>query len=215
VATRNPPEQPEWQTGAPRSSDSGHGWPTPPNYPGYSVPGSGQSGPAPFPLTNVTGPARRTPRHFRLFAVAWIMGASTVWAAILFSSISEYRGTQKNFTTLHEDAAKIRLPAGYVMSSASETGTSCSRGHCQLKQIWIWRGSARRTTQATCGEAGRALKAAFSQLVSKEIPTSPQVACDYDVVVDSLLHPGKGKRSIHATVPSNSPDTIELTLLYA
>jgi len=213
VTNSYPPERQTDPSGPP---SSGSTWPSLPNWPGYNVPDSGRGRPAP------ERPAHPDAQHFQsaaargpAFVAARIAAgllSVVVLTLIVWSFSIERAGAQKNLTTLRADAARIQPPAGYAVSSTSETGTDCRRGPCNIKQIWIWRGHDWRTTADTCIEAGKAMKAAFSLASQDSHP--PSEACEYSIVLTSFRHPDKGKRTVQAIVPVSGPGTIELTVFY-
>lgn len=108
-------------------------------------------------------------------------------------------GAQENFQTLRSDLAKVHLPSGYRLTAEHKAGTDCAHNGCSLTQTWAWAPSSGRTRSAACHDAHHAMTSAFSG-VEFNSPLPANVACDYNTLLDSPLHPGQGKRTVDAIV---------------
>ncbi len=114
-------------------------------------------------------------------------------------------GAQENFQTLRSDLAKVHLPSGYRLATEHQAGTDC-RKQCSLTQTWRWAPSSGRTKSAACHDAHHAMTSAFSQ-VDANSPIPANAACDYYTILESLLHPEQGKRTVEAIVKTGQAQT--------
>ncbi len=108
-------------------------------------------------------------------------------------------GAQENAQTLRSDLATVHLPSGYRLATEHQAGTDC-RKQCSLTQTWRWGvPSSGRIKSAACHDVHHAMASAFSG-VDADSPIPANAACDYYTILESLLHPGQGKRTVQAIV---------------
>ena len=113
-------------------------------------------------------------------------------------------GPQENFQTLRSDLATVHLPAGYRLTATYQAGTNCVTGQCSLTQTWVWVPSSARAISAACTDLDNALTTAFPGVGSNS-PMPAGAACDYYAVLDDVLRPGQGKRTVAAIVRPGQP----------
>lgn len=129
------------------------------------------------------------------FAVLWIAA----------EGIPTTIGAQVNFQTLRSDLAKVHLPPGYQLIAQHEAGSDCHDG-CSLTQTWTRAPVSGRTNAGACSDVLHAMSAAFPGVAS-DSPVPANDACDYAATVESLIHPGQGKRVIEGIVHTGKPGT--------
>ena len=121
-------------------------------------------------------------------------------------------GGQENFRTLRSDLANVRLPPGYSLATEHQVGTDCAHEQCSLTETWRWTPSTGRTRSAACIDVLHAMTSAFSGVDSNS-PAPSKAACDYYAVLDSVFHPGQGKRTVEAIVKTGLVETHPVVLL--
>ncbi len=139
----------------------------------------------------------------RGFQIVWLsVAVPLLLLAVGAEIIPTLIGAQENFHTLRSDLSQVHLPAGYHLTAVRKAGTDCHRW-CSLTQIWKWAPGNGRAPASACADASHAMSSAFSP-VDLNSPLPANVACDYYVILDSLAHPGQGKRSIDAIVQAGT-----------
>jgi hypothetical protein len=146
--------------------------------------------------------------HRRSFLIYISVAGSLFLLFMVTEIIPATIGAQKNFQTLQSDLAKVHLRSGYRLTAEHKAGTDCAHNGCSLIQTWAWAPSGGRTKSAACHDAHHAMTSAFSG-VDSNAPNPANVACDYYTILDSLLHPGQGKRDVQAIVKTGQAHTSE------
>jgi hypothetical protein len=144
-------------------------------------------------------------RGYRIFL---IVAGSLLVLVLVTEIIPASIGAQKNFQTLRSDLAKVHLPSGYSLTAEHRTGTHCAHHECSLIQTWTWAPSRGRTKSAACQDARHAMTSAFSG-VDANSPIPANTACDYYTILESVLHPRQGKRTVEAIVKTGQAHTSE------
>src|SRR6266568_7534987 len=135
----------------------------------------------------------------RSFRIPFSIAVSVLLLGIVAEFVLLGIGGQENFETLRSDLASVHLPSGYRLATEHQAGTDCAHEQCSLTQTWRWAPSSGRTKSATCSDVFHAMTSAFSGADSNS-PVPANAACDYYTVLESLFHPGQGKRTVEAIV---------------
>ncbi len=148
----------------------------------------------------------------RSFRIPFSIAVSVLLLGIVAEFVLLGIGGQENFETLRSDLASVHLPSGYRLATEHQAGTDCAHEQCSLTQTWRWAPSSGRTKSATCSDVFHAMTSAFSGADSNS-PVPANAACDYYTVLESLFHPGQGKRTVEAIVKTGQAQTHEVFLV--
>ncbi len=159
----------------------------------------------PGPL--LTGPFSLAGAGSRGFRISFISVAGTLLLLVAITQIIPGMiGAQENFRTLRGDLARVHLPSGYRLTAVHTAGTDCAHQGCSLTQTWKWVPGRGRTKSGACADVYQAMNSAYPG-AEANAPIPADVACDYFTVIDSLLHPGQGKRLVDAIVQTGGANT--------